>query len=283
MQTCSAVDGSTLNFSRNYCWPIAGRHGLVPEADAVRHFRHVAPGYRRIDRSVVGLAALDRSRIGLSHHFAVLYTSVFTNLGGWGNGMVESLGYWLVQQEVARGGREFYYLLVVPFYEFLPVIFSLAAIFFWFRKTQFQRTDWFWVLLFIVAAIAYSFSTDLQSADWRHTAQPRLITLTLGIIGAWLAFRWLRRNLNLDDPVFAGRHGVANLGNSAGYLLFATLPINGAVREEPVSWPGILTALLVVVLGGAVWFRSYRQQNGIRPKFLACHHQLAHLAQRHPV
>ncbi|MCO5190113.1 MAG: TIGR03663 family protein [Anaerolineae bacterium] len=262
MQTCSAVDGSTLNFFQKLlladCWSAWFSSGPMQSGIFVTLLLVIG--------ALIGLWWDWRRWIvaALVFHtiFAVLYTSVFTNLGGWGNGMVESLGYWLVQQEVARGGQpEFYYLLVVPFYEFLPVIFSLAAIFFWFRKTQFQRTVGFWVLLFIIAAIAYSFFNWIFNRPIGGTL-PNLgsLLLTLGIIGAWLAFRWLRRNLNLDDPVFKLVDMALLIWAAVRVIFFfATLPINGAVREEPVSWPGILTALLVVVLGGAVWFRSYRQ------------------------
>ena len=46
-------------------------------------------------------------------------------------GMVYSLGYWLEQQGVRRGSQpQYYYLLVImPFYEFLPVIGSGLAMF----------------------------------------------------------------------------------------------------------------------------------------------------------
>ena len=56
--------------------------------------------------------------------FAFFFTTIFTNMGGLATGMVYSLGYWLEQQEVRRGSQpQYYYLLVImPFYEFLPVI-----------------------------------------------------------------------------------------------------------------------------------------------------------------
>jgi predicted membrane-bound mannosyltransferase len=67
----------------------------------------------------------------------ILFTSVFTNLGGWRTGMVGSLGYWLEQHGVQRGSQPwFYYLFVTPFYEFLPLIFALLGIHLWTKQRR---------------------------------------------------------------------------------------------------------------------------------------------------
>lgn len=61
--------------------------------------------------------------------FVFFFTTVFTNINGIGTGMIGSLGYWLEQQAVRRGNQpQYYYLLIImPFYEFLPVIGSFLA------------------------------------------------------------------------------------------------------------------------------------------------------------
>ncbi|MDY6878587.1 MAG: TIGR03663 family protein, partial [Chloroflexota bacterium] len=61
--------------------------------------------------------------------FIVLFTTVFTNGTGIASGMVGSLGYWLVQQEVERGGQPWYYylLVMVPLYEYLPLLLTLIS------------------------------------------------------------------------------------------------------------------------------------------------------------
>lgn len=78
--------------------------------------------------------------------FAFFFTTVFTNIEGLASGMVYSLQYWLEQQEVRRGSQpQYYYLLVIlPFYEFLPLIGSILAMFagmvyFWKRKRRFEE------------------------------------------------------------------------------------------------------------------------------------------------
>jgi predicted membrane-bound mannosyltransferase/DNA-binding beta-propeller fold protein YncE len=62
--------------------------------------------------------------------FTVLYTTLFTNGAGFFTGLVGSLGYWLAQQGVNRGGQPWYYYigLQIPIYEFLPLLGSLLAV-----------------------------------------------------------------------------------------------------------------------------------------------------------
>lgn len=58
----------------------------------------------------------------------LLFTSFLTNLSGIASGFIGSLGYWLSQQGVARGGQPWYYFLVVfPLYEYLPLVGGICA------------------------------------------------------------------------------------------------------------------------------------------------------------
>jgi sugar lactone lactonase YvrE/4-amino-4-deoxy-L-arabinose transferase-like glycosyltransferase len=61
--------------------------------------------------------------------FVILYTTFFTAPQGLVGGLVGLLSYWTVQQDVARGGQPLYYyaFLLVPVYEFLPALGTLAA------------------------------------------------------------------------------------------------------------------------------------------------------------
>ncbi|NOZ51163.1 MAG: TIGR03663 family protein [Chloroflexi bacterium] len=67
--------------------------------------------------------------MGLFYGLSLLFfTTFFTNGNGVGTGLVGSMGYWLAQQEVARGGQPwFYYFMLMPLYEFIPLILSLLA------------------------------------------------------------------------------------------------------------------------------------------------------------
>jgi len=68
--------------------------------------------------------------------FTVLYTSVFTNSDGFFTGLVGSLGYWLVQQDVERGSQPWYYYaaIQIPIYEFLPALGTLLATYLGIKK-----------------------------------------------------------------------------------------------------------------------------------------------------
>ncbi len=60
--------------------------------------------------------------------FLVLFTTIFSNGTGIASGLVGSLGYWLVQQEVQRGSQPgYYYVVMVLLYEYLPLLLALIA------------------------------------------------------------------------------------------------------------------------------------------------------------
>ncbi len=60
--------------------------------------------------------------------YITMFTTIFTNPAGIGSGLWQSLGYWIAQHDVARGGQPwFYYFMLLPVYEFLPLLFGLGA------------------------------------------------------------------------------------------------------------------------------------------------------------
>ena len=62
----------------------------------------------------------------------LLFTTLLTNGQGIGTGLIGSLGYWIEQQNVMRGGQPWYYFwMEVPLYEFLPLLLSLGGIVTW--------------------------------------------------------------------------------------------------------------------------------------------------------
>ena len=92
--------------------------------------------------------------------FVLFFTTVFTNGAGFFTGLLGSLGYWLTQQGVARGGQpSYYYLLVMlPEYEFLPYIVGLLTIFwYWWRYRPVRLVAvlvWLlWIIVYYVALL----------------------------------------------------------------------------------------------------------------------------------
>ncbi|HMQ53994.1 MAG TPA: TIGR03663 family protein [Anaerolineae bacterium] len=60
--------------------------------------------------------------------FILLYTTFFSNLYGLYTGTVGGIAYWLEQHGVQRGGQPwYYYLMLVPLYEFLPFFIGLIG------------------------------------------------------------------------------------------------------------------------------------------------------------
>ena len=67
--------------------------------------------------------------------WVTLYTTFFSNLAGVFSGSWLGMGYWVAQQDVARGNQPWYYYFVgLGVYELLPVVFGLAATVYFLRR-----------------------------------------------------------------------------------------------------------------------------------------------------
>ncbi len=104
----------------------------------------------------------------------VLFTTFFTNGHGVVTGVWQSLGYWVAQQDVARGGQPWYYYFVIgPVYEFLPLLFGLmGAVYYAVKGDRFERFLAYWALLTLVL-----FSVAGEKMPWLvvHVALPFII------------------------------------------------------------------------------------------------------------
>ena len=67
--------------------------------------------------------------------WAALYTTMFTNLSGIFTGFWQGMGYWIAQQDVARGNQPWYYYFIgMSVYEILPLVFGIAGIIYFLRR-----------------------------------------------------------------------------------------------------------------------------------------------------
>ena len=125
--------------------------------------------------------------------YVVLYTTFFTNPVGILTGMVGSLGHWLSQQNVQRGGQPLYYfaLIQIPIYEFLGAFGTIAAFVIGLRRKSFwsyyprvegnQETSSFlpvpaiFIYWSILSLIAYSFAGEKMPWLTVHIAFPMLL------------------------------------------------------------------------------------------------------------
>lgn len=183
--------------------------------------------------------------------FVLTYSTFFSNLGGINTGMWQSLGYWIVQQDVARGNQPWYYYFVItPLYEFLPLALAIAAAVYYRVKRQgdaFTLFLFYWagmtVVLFTIASekmpwllvnialpiivLAGKFLGDVASKfDWRSLASGEGLALRLGVV--------------VGAPILA--------------LAAYRLALLGTGGDSVAPMLGIALAVAVAALiGGGVW------------------------------
>lgn len=124
--------------------------------------------------------------------YFLLYTSFLSRMGGFASGIWASLGYWLVQHGVERGAQPwFYYLVLLPLYEFLPLIFALGgAVYHSWKGNLFSRFLIFWAL---ASLILYSVAGEKMPWLILHIALPVIL------LGAKFAAELL------EGKIFRGR------------------------------------------------------------------------------
>ena len=217
--------------------------------------------------------------------WVLLYSTFFTNPLGLGSGIWQSLGYWIVQQDVARGNQPlYYYLVITPLYEFLPLIFAIAGgVFYWRRRDRFGLFLVFWCvstfllytyitekmpwLLVNVAlpliVLAGKFLGDVvEGIQWRRVWRGGGALIVPGVllfvVGLWL--------LAFAEP--EGRDGYLALGGTVavilclaalGYWISRLVGSRNFWSIAAVSFALLLLALTV----RASWHAAYR--NGDTP------------------
>ncbi|HVS10880.1 MAG TPA: flippase activity-associated protein Agl23, partial [Planctomycetota bacterium] len=107
--------------------------------------RLLGPGLSSEERSrSVGLRLRDWAALTTLYWSValLLFTTFLTNLrGGLASGIVGSLGYWLTQQEVARGSQPwFYYLMLGALYDLAPLL--VGGIAFFAAAARLRRPLW---------------------------------------------------------------------------------------------------------------------------------------------
>jgi hypothetical protein len=152
-----------------------------------------------------------------------LYTTIYTNWAGFFSGIWQGMGYWIAQQEVARGNQPwYYYFLVLSVYELLPLVFgTLGAICFLKKGDVFGLALAFWTGLTL---LAYTIASEKMP--------------------------WLLVNITLPFILLAGRY----LG-----VLAEAIPWHRVVRQGQV----LLLVLTPLGITGAVYLvRRYVNVQG---------------------
>ncbi len=204
--------------------------------------------------------------------WVLLYSTFFTNPLGIGSGIWQSLGYWIVQQDVARGNQPiYYYLVITPLYEFLPLVFALAGgVFYWRRRDRFGLFLVFWC---VSTFLLYTYITEkmpwllvnlalpliilaakflgeiVEKIDWRRMWRDGGVLIVPGV-PLFVATLWL-----LAFPEYVAEinriPGLADISEDNGILGIGSL-----VREAEL---GLLATLAVLACLAVLGYWVYRR------------------------
>ncbi|MCS6800522.1 MAG: TIGR03663 family protein [Chloroflexota bacterium] len=176
--------------------------------------------------------------------FVLLYSTFFTNLPGIGSGVWGSLAYWLDQHGVQRGNQPwYYYLLLLPLYEFLPLALAGAGIASLVRHrerlTPFVAFLFYW---FVGSLVAYSWAGEKMPWLLVHVALP-LIVLAGRSAGWWLeGVRWN------SDVAWRAAAVVALFIAAAVVLAAGAAGLIQAAADLAPGWNGQALALIGIAL-----------------------------------
>ncbi len=133
--------------------------------------------------------------------FLVLFTVIFTNIGGGiGDGIWRGLYYWLEQQNVARGGQPwYYYLLLIPLYEQIGLVFGLVGVVRSFLRPT--RLRLFLVYWFLGDFFIYSWAGEKMPWLMIFMTMPMMLLAAVGLEPCVLyCYRFAKERLALLRP-----------------------------------------------------------------------------------
>ncbi|MGQ9501893.1 MAG: 6-bladed beta-propeller [Anaerolineae bacterium] len=214
--------------------------------------RLMSEAVRSLPLREVGIAVL----IGVVI-FVTLYTTFFTNPYGLVSGTWGGIYYWLSQQDVQRGGQPwYYYLMLLPLYEFLPFFIGVAGGI-WYLVHRLRATRLSPLLRGTSTEGKPSISGSQDTTDILHVYFPAFVlywVISAIFIYSWAGEKmpWLTTHMSLPlifmaawtcERALAGLQGRwQTLWERGGALFALLLP---------------LTALALIALLSVQPFRSY--------------------------
>lgn len=211
----------------------------------------------------------------------LFYTTFLTNLrNGLATGIVGSLGYWLAQQEVARGGQpSYYYLLLASLYEFLPWLLSIigaGAVLYWLLRNQnwdpVPATD-----LPVELASSTRLERGRESVSVAQADQLRQNRVYFAVFSIWwVAASWLAYTVAGEKMPWLLTHIALPMCIFGGWWFGRLLHrIDWTqVREQHATWligvtPAFLFALLTLLGVTSSYDRSVSATAGAMQRVLA--------------
>ncbi len=173
--------------------------------------------------------------------FVLLYTTFFTNLDGFLSGIWGSLDYWLGQQDVRRGDQpDYYYALVTPLYEFLPLLLTLFGGI-WLVASGNSLRRW---LLFWLVSMFVGLSLAGEKMPWLEVH----IALPLALAGAVVLARLIDL-LEFKSAVWLTTLAAALL-SAAAVMLLVNRPSQFAEIAGWVLFAGLIGWIIGAAMGG---------------------------------
>ncbi len=182
--------------------------------------------------------------------FTVFFTTLFSNPAGFFSGSIGGLVYWLAQQEVRRGAQPwYYYLLLLPLYEYLVLCFAVPGLLHCLRRRSLFTL--FLVHWALTGLVIYSWAGEKMPWLVLHVALP-LLLIAAAFLGHLLTLApWRERARERVLLVGAAVVGLVLVG------AILSLPRPGSagtpLRAQQLwaQW-GLLTLLLAVLAYGGL-------------------------------
>ena len=133
--------------------------------------------------------------------YATFMSTFWTNVDGLCTGLWGSLDYWRDQQAVKRGNQPwFYYLMLVPGYDFLPLALAIPGLVWSFlRRDYFARFLAFWLI-----AMFFALSIAGEKMPWLtvHIVLPATLLAGWFIHSVWIFWQDSPKKGNLPGALF---------------------------------------------------------------------------------
>ena len=233
---------------------VAGLIGGIGLAGAIGFLRFLRPAWWDTALTPENLTVLFA---GFWIVALALYTNLFSAISGLQSGVVGSLGYWLEQQEVMRGGQPwFYYPYLALLYEFLPLALLVAAVPLLVREALGSRArvrgrrppgnaiPWL-IPGFLLAWTIGSYAGYTVAGEKMPWLMVHLVLPTV-LLGSWAASRWLC-SWSFDDPAGIAACVLGGAGFACWMFAAGRTPFSGSDQDavrQTMQW-------LSLVAGGA--------------------------------
>jgi len=194
--------------------------------------------------------------------YLTLMTSFWTNLDGLVSGPWGSLDYWITQQNVARGDQPwFYYDMLMPMYEFLPLVLCIGGI--WWATVRGDAFSRFLVTWFVGMWLVLSWTSEKMPWNNTHIALPACLLAAWVVNRAWQAWRQPATAAAAAPPAESKADPNSSVGSEIA--LEPAVPLQR--QREPDAFPAVSKVVLLlgsiaVVAGGALGAIAFLPHSG---------------------